>query len=493
MSVVVNEVRRGAYFDSVALMRIAAAIKAMPGIEECGLLMATPANRRILADAAVLSERGEAAEPGDLVIALRARDEAAAHNALEEARRLIDQPKQQQTDAATWAPRTIRSALPLLPAANLVLISVPGAYATAEAMKAIRRGLNVMMFSDNVPVADEVELKRAARAAGVLMMGPDCGTAILSGAPLGFANAVGRGEIGIIGASGTGIQEVSCLVSNAGGGISQAIGTGGRDLKAEVGGITTLMAIDLLDVDPATRHIVLVSKPPDADTAHTILARVARSAKRFTICFIGGDGRGMPANALTAPTLEAAAHAALGRDAPCEAAVGARPGRGVIRGLFAGGTLCAEAQVVLREAGLALASNAGIGEVASMADAAGRHTLIDLGDDAYTLGRPHPMIEPAVRDAALADALADPACAVILLDCVLGYGSHADPAGHIVRQLAGSASRRPAIVASVTGTEQDLQRRSAQVRTLETAGVRVALSNAAAARSAVALWSDDDA
>ena len=492
MSVVVNEVRRGAYFDSVALMRIAAAVKALPGIEECGLLMATPANRRILADASVLSDDSRDAGPGDLLIALRARDEASGKAGLAEARRLIDQPKAQQSDDADWTPRTIRSAAAMSPGANLALISVPGVYATAEAMKAIRHGLNVMMFSDNVPVADERELKTAAQAAGVLMMGPDCGTAILGGVPLGFANAVTRGDIGIIGASGTGIQEVSCLVSNGGGGVSHAIGTGGRDLKAEVGGLTTLMAIDLLDADASTRHIVIISKPPDPATASRVLERVAHSAKSFTICFIGDADAAMPANARSVATLEAAALSALGAPVPSTAVRRDTPGRGVIRGLFAGGTLCAEAQVVLRDAGLALASNAGIGGVASMAEAEGSHTLIDLGDDEYTLGRPHPMIEPAVRDAALASALADPACAVLLIDCVLGYGSHADPAGHLVRHLSGLPQRRPVIVASVTGTEADPQRRSAQVRALEAAGIRVAPSNAAAARLALTVWSGRD-
>ena len=483
-----NEVRRGAYFDSVALMRIAAAVKALPGIEECGLLRATPANRRILADAAVLSNDSENAGPGDLLIALRACDAASGQAGLAEARRLIDQPKAQQSDGADWSPRTIRSAVTMVPGATLALISVPGVYAAAEAMKAIRLGLSVMMFSDNVPVSDERDLKTAARAAGVLMMGPDCGTAILGGVPLGFANAVTRGDIGLIGASGTGIQEVSCLVSNGGGGISHAIGTGGRDLKAEVGGLTTLMAIDLLDADASTRHIVVVSKPPDPETARRCLDRIARSAKAFTICFIGDTGAAMPANARSAATLEAAALSALGTPVPSTAVRRDGPGRGVIRGLFAGGTLCAEAQVVLREAGLPLASNSAIGGVVSMADAEGRHTLIDLGDDDYTLGRPHPMIEPAVRDDALASALADPRCAVLLVDCVLGYGSHADPAGHIARHLGGLPSKRPMIVASVTGTEADPQRRSAQVRTLEAAGIRVAPSNAAAARLAVELW-----
>src|SRR5580704_9603583 len=97
-----------------------------------------------------------------------------------------------------------------------------------------------MIFSDNVPIAEEASLKHEARERGLMVMGPDCGTAIIGGVPLAFANAVPRGDIGIIGASGTGIQEVSTLIARAGRGVRHAIGTGGRDMHAEVGGLTTL-------------------------------------------------------------------------------------------------------------------------------------------------------------------------------------------------------------------------------------------------------------
>jgi FdrA protein len=488
MSVVVNEVRRATYLDSVALMRLAQTVKALPGVTECGLMMGTPANLAILADAGVLAAEGEAAGPGDLVIAIAARDAATADAALREARRLLDQPRTSPAGGSTWAPRTLRSALANQPDSNLALISVPGAFAAAEAMKAISRGLNVMLFSDNVPVADEVRLKRAARDKGVLMMGPDCGTAIIGGIPLAFANVVERGDIGLIGASGTGIQEVSSLISNAGGGISQAIGTGGRDLKAEIGGITTLMAIDLLDHDSATRHIVLISKPPDVAVIRAVLARVALSAKTFTICFIGADKLALPANAKQAATLEDAALLALGRTITDTQAPSTDRRPGLIRGLFAGGTLCSEAQVVLRAADFPAASNVPIPGVADLAASAGRHTLIDLGDDAYTIGRPHPMIEPMVRDPHIRAALADPACAVVLLDCVLGHGAAADPAGAIVRCLPSrGAAAQPAIVVSVTGTDRDPQNRTAQIAKLAAAGAVIAASNAEATRIAIAM------
>ncbi len=260
-------------------------------------------------------------------------------------------------------------------------------------------------------------------------MGPDCGTAIIGGAPLAFANVVPSGDIGIIGASGTGIQEVSCLIAQAGRGISHAIGTGGRDLKSEVGGITTLMAIDLLDADPATKHVVIVSKPPAAEVAAIVLERVGRSSKPFTICFLGDNGRAMPRNARAARTLAEAAMLAAGA-APAEREQRTKALRkGVIRGLFAGGTLAAEAQLVALANGLAAASNAPVPGAVALGDLSKQHTMLDLGADEYTRGRPHPMIEPAVRDEPLAAALTDPSVAVILLDCVLGFGGHIDPAG----------------------------------------------------------------
>jgi FdrA protein len=359
----------------------------------------------------------------------------------------------------------------------------------------LRLGLNVMIFSDNVPIAEEAALKREARELGLLVLGPDCGTTIIGGTPLAFSNVVPRGDIGIIGASGTGIQEVSCLIARAGRGISHAVGTGGRDLKAEVGAITTLMAIDALDADAATSHIVLISKPPAESVARLVLDRVAKSPKSFTICFLGADALALPNNARPALTLKAAAESATGRpfghlptprlrgrDGEGAKAGRAESGR-FVRGLFAGGTLCAEAQIVFRRAGLAVSSNVPVPGAASIDAAAGGHVMIDLGDDEFTRGRPHPMIEPSVRDAPMRAALAELEVGVILLDVVLGYGSHPDPAGHLIAGLPRSGG--PPVVASVTGTDGDPQSRAAQVRKLAEAGVIVAESNADAAEIAI--------
>lgn len=494
---VLNEIRKGFYLDSVALMRLSREIAGAPGIAEAALMMGTPANIAIMKNAGLLKD-GAAPQGNDLVLAIRADSEASARAALAQAEKELDKPKTQGGGAEAWRPRSIAAAVKGVPGLNLALISVPGDFAAAEARKALNRGLHVMMFSDNVPIEDERSLKERARELGLLMMGPDCGTAIIGGTPLAFANRLKRGKIGIIGASGTGTQEVSCLISEAGEGISHAIGVGGRDLKQEIGGITTLMAIDALDADPSTERVVLISKPPHPDVAKTVIARIAKSPKPYTVCFIGAASADLPKNAKFAPTLKEAAEIAIGRticeafDASAEAGRYAkRAGAARIEGLYSGGTLCAEAQVILKAGGREVASNAAVPGVPYLdaAESAGRERIIDLGADEYTKGKPHPMIDPSVRDDALRAALRDPSIAVILVDLVIGYGAHADPAGYLAEVLAGRGTDSPLIVGSVCGTEQDPQVRSAQMKRLAEAGVIVAPSNADACKLALALVS----
>jgi hypothetical protein len=279
---------------------------------------------------------------------------------------------------------------------------------------------------------------------------------------------------------------VSCLIARAGRGISHAIGTGGRDLKAEVGAVTTLMAIDALEADDRTKHVVLISKPPAASVAQSVLDRVAKSSKPFTICFLGATDFALPANARSAATLKATTELVVGQGAGSMKPQLPHPNGGkLVRGLFAGGTLCSEAQIVFRQAGLPVISNVPVPGASAMVETPDGHVMIDLGDDAFTRGRPHPMFEPGVRDAPLAEALADPDVGVILLDIVLGYGGDFDPAGHLTRFLAGR-ERRPVIVASVIGTDADPQPRKSQVQKLVDAGMIVADSNADAAEAAIA-------
>lgn len=489
MSAMLNKVRRGAYLDSVALMRLSRGIAAMDGVAEAAMMMGTPANKGILKDAGLLAAEGEGAAANDLVIAVKAETREAAQAALAAAEAALARPRAASTASGTAAPRTLAAALRENSDATLALVSVPGDFAVAQARAALRAGLDVMIFSDNVPVEDEAALKQEARTLGRLVMGPDCGTAIINGAPIAFANRVPTGDIGIIGASGTGMQEVSSLIAQGGKGISQAIGVGGRDLSREVGAISTLTAIDMLDADPETRRIVLISKPPHPDVARRVLERVAQSAKPFTVCFLGASDIAMPLNAVMATTLRAAAEDALGG-----AAVGsavrpvASPRAGAVVGLYSGGTLAAEAQLVLLGGGREVASNAPVPGVALLtADGTTADRILDLGADEFTRGRPHPMIDPTVRGEMLRAALADTNVGVVLLDLVIGFGAHADPALPVVAALDAAQGERPHVIASVTGTEDDPQRRSRQVAALERAGIIVAPSNAHAAELALSL------
>lgn len=486
MSAIANRVKRGFYADSVALMRIARDVTAAKGVHEASLMIGTPSNKALLADSGLLAAEGKSALPDDLVIAVRAKSVADAAAALDAAEKLLATGDTAHREPGAAAARGLEGALALQGNTNLALISVSGEFAAIEARRSLERGLHVMMFSDNVSVEDEVALKDLALSRGLLMMGPDCGTSHIGGVPLAFANAVPRGDIGLVSASGTGLQEVMCLVARAGKGISHGIGVGGRDLSEEVAARMTLAAFGALDADPGTKTIVLISKPPAPAVAEKVFARVAKSRKRVVLCLLGTASLKTPRNAVVAGTLLEAARAATGKRAAARPAAGT-PRPGWLRGLFCGGTLCAEAQLVLRAQGHELQSNAplpGVRESAKVHAAA--HTLIDLGDDAYTRGRPHPMIDPELRNDLLVKCLRDPAVGVVLLDLVIGYGAHPDPAGLVVEALARVPGRRARVIASVTGTDADPQGYAAQVTRLREAGVIVAGSNAEAAAIAAA-------
>lgn len=470
------------YRDSVALMAIASTTEHLDGIMRVGAVMATPANLRLLAESDMLPDDLDAA-PDDLLIVVRGETSEAAEAALAEAERALTT-VETSTERAERKPETLREGIaaarerdPERPA-NLVAISVAGTYAPVIAEQAIREGLHILCFSDNVPLEDEVRLKRLAIERGVLLMGPDCGTAILDGVPLGFANVVRRGPVGIVAASGTGAQEVSRLLDLAGTGVSQLIGVGGRDLSEPIGGIMTEFALDLLESDEETTVIIVVSKPPDPVVADRLLVRLRRLAARGTpvvACFLGLDDHDDD-SVLVRGTLESgaiaaaeAAGAALTITTPTATAsvAGDR-----VLGLYTGGTLASEAALILERGGLTA-------------------EILDLGDDEYTAGRPHPMIDPSARAERIVATGDDPRIGVVLLDLVLGYGAAADPAAPVVEAIADArerarlAGRDLVFIGSVCGTDGDPQGRARQAADLERAGVLLAQTNAAAARLAV--------
>lgn len=508
-------IKRSEYYDSVSLMLVARELTRLPGVVDAAVVMATEANKAILRQAGLLTEEIQAASPNDLVIAVSASDEAGGQ-ALAEAERLLKKKDSagQELGSGYARPKSLRSAVRAQPESNLAVISVAGRYAAEEAWDALRLGLHVLLFSDNVSLEDEIVLKQYAIQHGLLLMGPGAGTAIINGVALGFANVVPAGPVGIVSAAGTGLQEVSSLLAKEGIGITQGIGTGGRDLKEQVGGLMMLAGLRALQEDPATQVIILVSKPPAAVVAHKVVDQVARCLKPTVVCLLGGDPQILTAapNAIPARTLHEAAwlgtrlarSEALDREtwiAGLDRVLEIKsytfpqpkPSQRYLRGLFSGGTLCYEAQVIwsdlLREPVL---SNAPLRKENQLPDSTHSqgHTAVDLGEEEFTIGRPHPMIDNDLRIRRLRQEGRDPEVAAILLDVVLGHGAHPDPAGELgpvithLRQVAREEGRELVMIASVTGTEGDPQGLSRQENALKEAGAVVCQSNASAARLA---------
>ena len=464
------------YRDSVSLMQFSRSLEGQPGITDASAVMATGANLALLRESGLLTQALEA-RPDDLLLLLSGPGVTEA--ALEAAEARLRKPEGPAGPEITQeAPGSSAEARGRDPELNFALVSVPGAYAAAEALKALAAGLHVMLFSDNVSVEHEVFLKDEARRRGLLLVGPDCGTSIVNGVPLGFANQVRRGPVGVVSASGTGLQEVSSLLDRWGSGVSQAMGTGGRDLKDAVGGRATLACLDVLEADPMTRVLLLVSKPPGAGVRPLLDERLARFTKPVVTCYIGDSG---------SPSLARAARqafvAAEGKE-PREdlSALPANPplvlssGRW-LRGLYSGGTLCAEA--AFRAAGILgeVRSNVAVPRVLPLGDpwTSVGHTLVDLGEDEFTRGRPHPMIDQSLRLERLAREAADPATAVLLADLVLGFGAHPDPAEELASFVAALPARpdgtRVPVAVSVTGTDGDPQGWSRSLGVLRRAGL----------------------
>jgi Succinyl-CoA synthetase, alpha subunit len=510
---ILTRLKSGVYQDSVRLMRLSEELSQLSGVRRATVAMGTDANRRTLAEAEMLTGSIADAKADDLMIAVDATDDAMAEAALASAEEFLAQASRPSGTAGVGRPpgRSIKSAVEELGGAEVAVISVAGEFAALEAAHALESGLHVLLFSDNVSIEDERDLKLAAVRQRRLLMGPGAGTAILDGVALGFANRVRRGPIGVVAGSGTGLQEVTVLVHRGGSGISQAIGTGGRDLTEAVGGLTTRLGLELLAGDRETKVIVLLSKPPQRAVADQVLALARESGKPVVVGFLGGEPTTVRGDNLSfAGTLEEAALRALtaldGKTAdPFAASPGVpeataaaeaaqlAPEARFIRGLYSGGSLCDESLLILRASVPGpVRSNAGGDLSLRLADAwrSEGHTLVDLGEEEFTQGRPHPMIDPRVRLERLLTEAADAETAVILLDVVIGYGAHEDPAGALVptvtqaRKAAAAAGRYVAVVAHVCGTELDPQDLQRQEATLRSAGVLVAPTNAQAARLA---------
>ncbi len=494
---------RGKYLDSVKLMLISRNLRSAQGIADAVAILATGENRSILAATGMLAPEVESALETDIVIVVKAEDPEAALAAITAAEELINKPvKGSSGTHESLAPHSIGAAIDNGAPADLCLISVAGKYAAAEADAALEAGLHVMLFSDNVSLEDELRLKQKAISKGLLMMGPDCGTAIVNGVPLGFANSVPKGNIGIVSASGTGLQEVSSGIANRGFGISQAFGTGGRDGKAEIGGLMLCACFDFLTQDPNTEVIVLIAKTPDPDVRDSLFKRVASTSKPVIVNFLRPIEQPSLPNLRYCTSLDETAalacHAASQKpipdseEHPYPPLILNAPKR-YIRGLYSGGTLCGEATELFTQImGIPPKSNMSSDPTSRLSDPwkSEGDCFIDMGADDFTVGRPHPMIDFSLRLKKLVQEASDPTVAVILLDVVLGWGAHPDPASELVPVLK-TLPADLCVVCHVLGTDGDPQNAIQQAQQLRDAGARVFRSHHAAANYAIGLLADN--
>lgn len=487
------------YRDSVSLMQVSKRLLADPAVKQASVVMATEANLEQLQHAGLALDI--ATKPTDLLIVIEG--DATEENRLMDMAMTLLTPAKVDTQVTVETPTSLALAKREHTDINLALISVPGLYAASEALKALARGLNVMLFSDNVSVEQERTIKEYAHAHGLLVMGPDCGTAIINSTPLGFANVVNSGNIGIVAASGTGLQEVSCHISNLGAGISQAIGTGGRDLKEAVGGITMIDALARLQADPQTERIVIVSKPPAESVMERVMQQAVSHPKPIIVHFLGATEAQLtrlsaPHIQIASSLVEAAELAVSGQPLatpdlqhfdPLNTALQSLTAQQChVRGVFAGGTFNYEAQLTLLASGFAVSSNAPVtgATLVTGGDASNPagNVIWDMGDDEFTQGRPHPMIDPSLRNTFLMKEASRPDTAVVLFDVVLGYGAHPNPAEGLIPVIEQIQARpnAPVLIAHVCGTTGDPQQRDTQIAALKAHNVLVAPSNWHAAK-----------
>ncbi|MCC6111444.1 acyl-CoA synthetase FdrA [Limosilactobacillus fermentum] len=493
-------IEKNSYHDSIVLMLLTNHLKEIAGVNNVQVMMGTPANKDIFKTGGLATPELDQATPNDMVVVVDVDDEALIDQVVAESKNYLEEQSQAKEDEGTTERvRTWDKALEVGKGAPLALISIPGVYAAPEIERALDAGKHVFCFSDNVSIEDEARLKKLAHEKGLLLMGPDCGTGVANGIPLAFANRTRRGEIGIVGASGTGIQEVATTIHKLGGGVTNAIGTGGRDLKAAVDGTTLKDGVALLDQDPSVKVIVVISKPPAKEVRDSVMDLLRAAHKPVVVVFMGERPDHHEEGLYQAYTLEETAHLAvnlLNGQQPTAVAeelpvpdVKLAEGQKNIKAYYSGGTLAYEAATMINDT-VGLNAESGVDGAILNQDG---YEVLDLGDDVYTQGRPHPMIDATVRKQMMTDAGQDPETAVILIDDVLGYGTHDDMAGELAPTIkkviadAKAQGRELPVVATIVGTDLDIQDYAGQKKTLEEAGAVVCQSNAQAVKVALAL------
>ena len=470
-------VQKGVYYDSVKLMLVTRELKSLDGVEEVAVVMGTDLNKDTLVRTGLMTPEAEAASPTDMIVAVSCNTEETANYIFEHLDEMLNANVSGENKDA-YKPKSVETAVKMQPGSNILAISIPGSYAKPVAMEGLRNGLHIMLFSDNVSLEEEKALKTYAQSKDLLVMGPDCGTAIINGVPLCFANTIRKGDIGIVAASGTGAQEVMTLIHKNGGGVTQVIGTGGRDLKEEIGGITMLQGLKALGEDEATKLIVVVSKPPAKAVADKVISFIRNEIRKpVVINFLGGDYSSQSDEQIRfVSTLEEAALAALERTGVVQPgytlaedhtqlvrqqAEKIRSTGKYVRGLYSGGTLGYEAVLALQDRLGGVNSNLTKEKTVTDCFHMDGNACVDLGDDQYTVGRAHPMIDSTLRAEVFKAELQNPETAVILLDLVLGYGASRTPEKDFVEELAKYRSQHPdeyvAVIVSVCGSKDDPQ------------------------------------
>lgn len=503
-------IRKNQYFDSVFLMSVNKHLSDEKGVEQTAVLMGSDGNKKLLTELGFDNPQIQSAQPNDLIVTLVAGTEESVQNALGKLDGFLQGGTTAETNNLVF---TFEDGLKVLPRANLVVISVPGEYAAEEARKALTKGLHVFLFSDNVSLEDELAIKTLAKEEGLLVMGPDCGTSILHGIGIGFANFVRRGSVGVVGSSGTGIQEFTCGIHHTGCGISHAIGTGSHDLSDKIGGITTFQALDALEEDPQTKVIAIISKPPGTRTLQKMIERFATYMKPIIGCFLGIERNLLGKGSIMqqACTIDEAVRLTVQALAPGKAknsfesrtfykqiqqAKAARNSQQrYLRGIFAGGTFCYQSQQILREKGVVVYSNTPFDKewLLDNPTRSFKNSIVDMGDDYFMQGKPHPMINGLERKKRILQEAKDPNMAVLLLDFILGYNSSADPVGEVIDGIVEAMEQAKqrggylSVVASICGTEGDPQDLIMQTKMLEEAGVMVFRSNEEATRMCLEL------
>ena len=496
MSKITNVVKKNFHRDSVQLLHLSEEAKKIDGVKDAAIVMGTTTNKEILEKLGLLTCEGRAASESDMILAVMADSQPLIDKALQQIEQTILRPPQPKGRSFY----SVDAALQVLPDPNLAIVSIPGEYARDVVLKLLDKGVSVHLFSDHVPPEHELELKRHAKERGLLVMGPGAGTSLIGGKAVAFANVVKKGKIGIVAAAGTGLQEVSVLLSEAGLGISEGLGTGGGDVKTKIGGIMTVQSIDALEQDHETGTVVVISKPPDADVTRAMLDHIAKKTKKqYVTCFVGPESHEIPENIRTRVRGTKTLHAAV-----VEAIRATEPGRQselakqfmmsgselesladkirkglnekqkYIRGLYTGGTLACETLVILGPMIGDVYSNAPLDPKLKLPDSyrSVQDSIVDLGEEEFTVGRAHPMIDPTIRKMRLVEEAKDPEVAVIIMDFMLGYGSHSDPAGTMLgaisdaKKIAENDGRVLPMLAHVCGTEQDPQPLSEQTTKL---------------------------